>query len=111
MTSPKGEVFAAGRQTARQCCPTPTESDSRSFGAAVFAQRSRLGLAQSAVSSAAKVASGYFSEIENGKRIAPRRATATSDCPFALQFGSAQVQQLVAVGRCRARRLNFTTRI
>ena len=67
-----------------------------SFGEAVFALRTRLGLSQAAVSCAAKVASGYFSEIENGRRVAPPRATAMR-IAIALQLRADQVHQLVAL--------------
>jgi transcriptional regulator with XRE-family HTH domain len=68
----------------------------RSFGEAVFTRRTQLGLSQAAVSCAAKVASGYFSEIENGRRLAPPRATAMR-IACSLQLGPEQVQQLVAL--------------
>lgn len=80
-----------GHSAATGTCGLPA-----SFGEAVFTHRTRLGLSQAAVSCAAKVASGYFSEIENGRRLAPPRATAMR-IAGALQLRPEQVQQLVAL--------------
>lgn len=68
----------------------------RPFGEAVFTRRTQLGLSQAAVSCAAKVASGYFSEIENGRRLAPPRATAMR-IAGALKLPPEEVEQLVAL--------------
>lgn len=62
----------------------------------VFTRRTRLGLSQAAVSCAAKVASGYFAEIENGRRLAPPHATAMR-IAGELQLRAEQAQQLVAL--------------
>jgi len=67
-----------------------------SFGEAVFTHRTQLGISQAAVAGAAKVAAGYFSEIENGRRVAPPRATAVR-IATALQLRPEHVQQLVAL--------------
>lgn len=67
-----------------------------SFGEAVFTYRTRLGLSQAAVACKAKVAAGYFSEIENCRRIAPPRATAIR-IASALRLRTDQAQQLVAL--------------
>lgn len=67
-----------------------------SFGEAVFTHRTQLGISQAAVAGVAKVAAGYFSEIENGRRIAPPRATAMR-IASALKLRPEQVQQLVAI--------------
>lgn len=75
---------------------TGSDGSHRSFGEAVFTHRTQLGLSQAAVAGAAKVAAGYFSEIENGRRVAPPRATAMR-IAGALQLRPAQVQQLVAL--------------
>lgn len=48
------------------------------------------------MSCAAKVASGYFSEIENGRRLAPPRATAMR-IAGALKLPPEEVEQLVAL--------------
>lgn len=58
-------------------------------------RRTELGHSQAAVASAAKVAAGYFSEIENGRRLAPPRATAMR-IAVALKLCAEQAQQLVA---------------
>lgn len=45
------------------------------FGATILALRSRLGRSQATVASAARLAAGYYSDIENDKRPAPPRST------------------------------------
>lgn len=83
-------------QTPEHGAATGARGLPRSFGEAVFTRRTRLGLSQAAVSCAARVASGYLSDIENGRRLAPPRATAMR-IAGALQLGPEQVQQLVAL--------------
>lgn len=75
---------------------TGTDDLPGSFGEAVFTRRTRLGLSQAAVARAAKLASGYFSEIENGRRLAPPRTTAMR-IAGALILRAEQAQQLVAL--------------
>jgi transcriptional regulator with XRE-family HTH domain len=66
-------------------CPGPDQpadlsgfelSGATSFGTAVLALRNRLGKSQSAVATAARLAAGYYSDIENNRRPAPPRPTA-----------------------------------
>ena len=83
-------------QTQSQGAPAGRGGAPRCFGEAVFTRRTELGLSQAAVAGAAKVAAGYFSEIENGRRLAPPRATAMR-IAGALRLCAEQAQQLVAL--------------
>lgn len=83
-------------QTQSQGAPTVRSGAPRCFGEAVFTRRTELGLSQAVVAGAAKVAAGYFSEIENGRRLAPPRATAMR-IAGALKLCAQQAQQLVAL--------------
>lgn len=48
----------------------------RSFGELVYEYRTRLGVSQRKVARTAGLSEGYFSELENCKRIAPPHSTA-----------------------------------
>ena len=50
-------------------------SEAKSFGAAILTLRSRLGRSQARIALDAKVGAGYYSDVENDRRM-PRRATA-----------------------------------
>lgn len=67
-----------------------------SFGTAVLALRSRLGKSQSAVAAAARLAAGYYSDIENNRRPAPPRPTALR-IAAALSLGPEQAACLAAL--------------
>lgn len=73
--------------------PTPTHG---SFGEAVYAHRTRLGLSQASLSASAGISGGYLSEVENGKRKAPPYATALR-LARALQLGAEQAGRLAAI--------------
>lgn len=62
----------------------------------VFQRRLRLGLPQAAVAAAASLSTGYYSEIENGKRPPPPRDTADRIAK-ALGLENTQVATLVAI--------------
>ena len=83
-------------QTLCQSAAAGTGGLPESFGEAVFTRRTRLGLSQAAVSRTARLTSGYFSEIENGRRLAPPRTTAMR-IAGALRLCAEQAQQLVAL--------------
>ncbi|MFG6464980.1 helix-turn-helix domain-containing protein [Roseateles sp. BYS87W] len=83
-------------QAQRQSAPNCRDGAPRCFGEEVFTRRTELGLSQAVVASAAKVAAGYFSEIENGRRLAPPRTTAMR-IAGALKLRDEQAQQLVAL--------------
>lgn len=67
-----------------------------SFGAAVLALRSRLGRSQSRVAVAARIAAGYYSDIENNRRPAPPRSTALR-LAAALDLAPDEVECLAAL--------------
>jgi ribosome-binding protein aMBF1 (putative translation factor) len=93
----RGEQIDAGRPPGSALRDSDfSTSHATSFGEAVHKRRIELGLSQSAVSSAASVAAGYLSEIESGKRLAPRRAAALR-IARALGFGSCEEQRLLAL--------------
>ena len=71
-------------------------SRATSFGAAVLALRNRLGKSQAAVAAAARLAAGYYSDIENNRRPAPPRPTALR-IAAALSLGPEQTACLVAL--------------
>lgn len=51
-------------------------SETPNFGATILALRSRLGRSQATVAAMAKLAAGYYSDIENNRRPAPPWSTA-----------------------------------
>lgn len=68
----------------------------KDFGEAVYCARTRAGLSQTALAIKAGIAAGYMCDLENGRRVAPPRATALR-IAGALQLRPEQVQQLVAL--------------
>ena len=85
----------------RDLVPTSGE-----FGAAVYDARTRVGLSQGALASAAALSAGYLSELENCKRLAPPRATALRIAK-ALGLAAEEAARLVEVaGSERAARLH-----
>lgn len=79
-----------------QLWPDCDKTAPETFGATVFAYRSRLGRSQSAVSAAAKLSAGYYSEVENGKRTAPPRTTAIR-IARALHLSADEAAHLIAL--------------
>ena len=75
------------------CTPPPAV---RTFGEAVFRHRIRLQLAQAAVAAAARMASSYYSQVENGKRAPPKRVTAMRIVQ-ALRLPADEAAQLLAL--------------
>lgn len=69
---------------------------SKTFGAAILAIRVRQGRSQSAVSAAARLSAGYFSDLENSRRIAPPGRTAARIAQ-ALRLSDEKAAQLIAL--------------
>jgi transcriptional regulator with XRE-family HTH domain len=66
------------------------------FGEAIFELRRRSGRSQAAVAAAASLSSGYYSELENCRRVAPSRKTALR-IGRALQLKDPELNGLLAL--------------
>ena len=75
---------------------THGDRSGESFGEAIFRIRTTRGIAQSAIAARARLSAGYFSELENGKRLAPPAATAQRIAQ-ALGGIASEAEQLVAL--------------
>ena len=75
---------------------TRGDRSGESFGGAIFRIRTARGIAQSAIAARARLSAGYFSEIENCKRLAPPTATAQRIAQ-ALGGIASEAEQLVAL--------------
>jgi transcriptional regulator with XRE-family HTH domain len=70
--------------------------DGPSFGEAIYEVRRRRGQAQAMTAAAARLSAGYYSELENGKRLAPPRQTALRIAK-ALRMSELETNHLVSL--------------
>jgi transcriptional regulator with XRE-family HTH domain len=66
------------------------------FGEIIYAVRHRRGQAQAVVAAAARVSAGYYSQLENCKRLAPPRKTALRIAQ-ALRMNDLEASHLVSL--------------
>ena len=70
---------------------------SESFGGMLYTCRQRLSLSQTEIATRSGISVGYYSELENSKRLAPPRSTALR-IAYALQLGQFEAELLVGMG-------------
>lgn len=71
-----------------------------SFGEVIYAVRQRRGQAQISIAAASSLSAGYYSELENCKRLAPPRGTALRIAQ-ALQMNDLEAVQLASLQALR----------